>query len=154
MIIRDHGEWVRYVPKVLPNDAPENAMFCKRSTDCVDWYDYVNRERDAISAGSVMFAADWREDVGQYIVGAATYDVTQLFPAGFIVREIIDYTGSDPQKDFGGKAYDPETDTFSDPPLAPPAPSTQVLFDHENRLRTIEGEPPLAMDGFLKKMRG
>jgi hypothetical protein len=33
-----------------------------------------------------------------------------------MVREILNYVGSDPQTDFGQKLYDPATDTFSDIP--------------------------------------
>ena len=43
-----------------------------------------------------------------------------------------------------------------DPPLMPPAapsPETTVLYDHENRLRAIEGEPPLTLQDFFTKMR-
>jgi hypothetical protein len=29
-----------------------------------------------------------------------------------------------------------------------------MLFDHENRLRAIEGEPPLTLTDFLVKMKG
>lgn len=48
---------------------------------------------------------------------------------------------------------DPELLAFV--PAAPTAVSTedQVLYDHENRIRGLEGEPPLTMDKFaeLKK---
>jgi hypothetical protein len=43
------------------------------------------------------------------------------------------------------------------PPVPrPPAPSPedQVLYDHENRLRIIEGEPPLTLGEFLTKAQG
>jgi hypothetical protein len=35
-------------------------------------------------------------------------------------------------------------------PLTPPAPPPEdvVLYDHENRLRALEGEPPLSLDDF------
>jgi len=32
-----------------------------------------------------------------------------------------------------------------------PAPEATVLYDHENRLRAIEGEPPLTLADFLTK---
>jgi hypothetical protein len=51
------------------------------------------------------------------------------------VREITDYTGSDPQADFGQKLYDPATDAFSDlPPLEPPAGIASLL----DRVAAIE----------------
>jgi hypothetical protein len=36
----------------------------------------------------------------------------------------------------------------------PPVPSNEqlVLFDHENRLRSFEGQPPLSLDNFTAKM--
>jgi hypothetical protein len=35
-------------------------------------------------------------------------------------------------------------------PVPPePAPETTVLYDHENRLRAIEGQPPLTIGQFL-----
>lgn len=41
------------------------------------------------------------------------------------------------------------------PPVAPdPAPETIALYDHENRLRAIEGQPPLALSDFITKMQG
>jgi hypothetical protein len=47
-----------------------------------------------------------------------------------------------------------EPDPYVPPePAAPePQPETTVLYDHENRLRAIEGEPPLSLADFLKKM--
>jgi len=38
------------------------------------------------------------------------------------------------------------------PPQVPqvPAPETTVLYDHENRLRLLEGQPPLTMADFNK----
>jgi hypothetical protein len=33
-----------------------------------------------------------------------------------------------------------------------PSPEQQILFDHENRLRTQEGTPPLTLEDFAKKM--
>jgi len=44
-------------------------------------------------------------------------------------------------------------DPFVPPPPLPPQPSTQVLFDHENRLRSIEGVPPLSLGDF-RQQRG
>jgi len=41
-------------------------------------------------------------------------------------------------------AHDPTT-----PWVKPMTPAEQVMFDHENRLRTIEGQPPLTQDEFV-----
>jgi len=44
-------------------------------------------------------------------------------------------------------------DPYVPPPDVPPepAPETTVLYDHENRLRAIEGEPPLSLVDFIAK---
>ena len=39
------------------------------------------------------------------------------------------------------------------PPPAPPTPEQQVLFDHENRIRSQEGAPPLTMADFVTKVQ-
>jgi hypothetical protein len=43
-------------------------------------------------------------------------------------------------------------DPFVEPEPVPPQPSIedQVLYDHENRLRAIEGAPPLSIGDFVK----
>lgn len=38
------------------------------------------------------------------------------------------------------------------PPVPPP--ETTVLYDHENRLLVLEGQPPMSLDEFIAKMRG
>ena len=46
-------------------------------------------------------------------------------------------------------------DPYVPPEPAPPEPQpeTTVLYDHENRLRSIEGQPPLTLQDFFTKMR-
>lgn len=47
-------------------------------------------------------------------------------------------------------------DPYVPPEPAPPPepqPETTVLYDHENRLRAIEGQPPLTLQDFFTKMR-
>jgi len=45
-------------------------------------------------------------------------------------------------------------DPYVEPPApeAEPTPEAEVLFDHENRLRVIEGTPPLTAEDFKAKM--
>jgi hypothetical protein len=38
------------------------------------------------------------------------------------------------------------------PPPPPPSPEDQVLFNHENRIRAIEGTPPLVLAEFISKL--
>lgn len=42
-------------------------------------------------------------------------------------------------------------DPYVPPEPAPPdpAPETTLLYDHENRLRAIEGQPPLSLQDFI-----
>lgn len=46
-------------------------------------------------------------------------------------------------------------DAYVPPEPAPPEPQpeTTVLYDHENRIRAIEGQPPLTLRDFFTKMR-
>jgi hypothetical protein len=37
------------------------------------------------------------------------------------------------------------------PVVSKPAPETQVLYDHENRIRAQEGAPPLTLADFIAK---
>lgn len=50
-----------------------------------------------------------------------------------------------------GNEPDPYVPPEPVPPL--PAPETTVLYDHENRLRAIEGAPPLTLGDFITKMK-
>lgn len=44
-------------------------------------------------------------------------------------------------------------DPYVPPPPPPPQPSTTVLYDHENRLRAMEGAPPLSLGEFVGKTK-
>lgn len=134
----DHGKWVAYKPAILPPGAPENALFARRESDGVDWYDYVNSGTN-FQSGNVVLAALYREASGQYVTGPATRDHTALFPAGCIVHEVTDYTGSDPQGDLGTKAFDPATGEFTDP-IIPPSQRDAVLEDMVKRIAALEAK--------------
>jgi hypothetical protein len=108
----DHGIWQTYTPNTP--DLPSGALFLQRQSDGADWYDYVKAGTN-FTPGSVKFSALWQDLYSSYVCKVATFDETLLFPTGQMVREITDYTGSDPQGDFGQKLYDPATDSFSDP---------------------------------------
>jgi hypothetical protein len=119
MNVIDHGNWLRYTPTEFPEGVPKAAMFAQRESDGVDWYKHSSGGEN-FGADTVKFTALWHEGIG-YLVGAANYDVTMLFPPGHIVGEITDYTGSNPQADLGGKLYDPDEGAFREAP-PPPAP--------------------------------
>jgi len=44
-------------------------------------------------------------------------------------------------------------DPYAPPPAAPPQPSNEqtIAYDHENRIRTLEGQPPLTLVDFIAK---
>ena len=124
----DHGKWDIYTPVSLPEGMPANAMFARRESDGVDWYEYVNPGTN-FNPAYVKIAALYREASGQYVIGPATYDATTIFPAGCIVHEVTDYTGSDPQGDLGLKAFDPVTGDFTDPIIPPASTAMKSLLD-------------------------
>ena len=45
-------------------------------------------------------------------------------------------------------------DAYVPPPVVEPVPTPEqaILFDHENRIRTFEGQPPLSLGEFTKKL--
>jgi hypothetical protein len=132
--VTDHGAWTRYVPGTIPTRAPPNALFSQRDSDSVDWYDYVN-------AGS-NFTPDTtvKMTVGpDNIVRAATIDPTRLFPGtGVRILEVDGAPLTDPQTDWGGQVYDPNTKTFSDPP--PPIWNFPLNKQWEERIAALEAK--------------
>ena len=44
-------------------------------------------------------------------------------------------------------------DAYVEPEVAPPAPTPEqtLLYEHENRIRAIEGEPPMSQADFIAK---
>jgi hypothetical protein len=46
---------------------------------------------------------------------------------------------------------DPEVVAFLAPPVPPTNPAVELAYDHENRLRALEGLPPLTMEEFAAK---
>jgi hypothetical protein len=129
MNIKDHGVWQRYVPVKLPENAPPNALFARRTGDGVDWYVYVNAGK-SFSAGTVKMT------LIDNVVAAATTDPTALFPGGAAVLEVSGAPAGNPQENFGGKVYDPATKSFSDPP-EPEIPAT-TIEDLLKRLEALE----------------
>lgn len=153
MNIIDHGSWEPYKPAKFPESAPANALFVIRKSDHVDWYDYVNSGEN-FGADTVKFSAMEHDPAIGYAIGPAVYDATLIFPSNQVVGEITDYTGSDPQADFGGKIYDPEAGTITDPPVQPPpGPSAADEAARANRrlddgvTAAVEALPPSGLKG-------
>ena len=131
MDIIDHGFWVRYTPDKPHENAPSNTMYVRREDDNVDWYTYTRG--DNFREDSVKFAVDKREE--GWVVGAATKDVTAIFPANFHVYEIENYTGRDPQAELGSKIFDRDNG-FRDPkPIEDPK---AVIDELRARLDALE----------------
>ena len=51
-----------------------------------------------------------------------------------------------------GGVPDPYVEPETPPP--DPPPEATLLYDHENRLRTLEGQPPLTLQDIVNKMKG
>jgi hypothetical protein len=135
--ILDHGKWVRYQPDRLPQGMPPNTLFARRESDGVDWYDYV-RDENSFTVDSVKFTATRQDSHNGYTVGLATRDPTRLFPAGALLREIVDYRGGDDlQLEIGNKLYNPDTQTLHEPPPPPPPFDFEGL---EARVAAIEAK--------------
>jgi hypothetical protein len=45
-------------------------------------------------------------------------------------------------------------DPYVEPPSPPPPTEDVVLYEYENRLRALEGQPPLTMADFINKVKG
>jgi hypothetical protein len=135
--IVDHGKWVRYQPDKLPPGMPPNALFARRESDGVDWYDYIRDEKN-FAGDSVKFTVLWQDIHNGYIVNVASRDPSRLFPAGGLVREIIDYHGGDDlHLELRNKLYNPDTHTLHAPPPPPPPFDFEAL---EARVAAIEAK--------------
>ena len=139
MNIINHGKWLPYKPARLPPSAPPNTLFARRESDNVDWYDYVNSGKN-FGARSVKLMAIWREYAGGHVVGPAVRDATMLFPANHVVIEITDYTGIDPQAEFGNKIFQPDAGTFIGAPPPAPHPFDKLIEQLTARIAALEAE--------------
>lgn len=145
--ITSHGSWVRYTPSPWPQDFPAEVLFCRRESDNIDWYAHLNAE-DSFYPGSVKCT------VYQNSILAATTDATRLFPQACTVIEIVGYTGSDPQADFGGKVYDPVANTIGDAPVDLLAYAANKRWQKEVGGITVSGIPVATDDRSKLMMTG
>jgi len=53
----------------------------------------------------------------------------------------------------GGGVPDPYVEP-TPPPPGPPSDAEQLAFDHENRILTLEGKPPITAADFAAKVKG
>jgi hypothetical protein len=138
MSIIEHGDWTRYYPDPRPSNAPLNAGFAQRNSDAQDWYLYVNPPATSFQPGSVKMTI-YRQGKDGPTVAAAVLDATMLWPDQALVVEDTSYSGTTPQADYGGKIYDPATQTFSDPPPLEPPAGLQSLLDRVAQLEAKLG---------------
>jgi hypothetical protein len=105
-MIIDHGTWSIYTPAAPKIVAPagQSIMYASRDGPGFgeDWYDYVAGK--AFGDTSVVMTVQQGTPAGD-VVQVATFDPTEIFPAGMQVIEETQYTGNDPQGDFGGTTY-------------------------------------------------
>ena len=136
--IVDHGRWVRYQPDRLPQGAPPNALFVRRESDGVDWYDY-SRDAKSFGTDSVKFTVLWQDIHNGYIIDTATREPDRLFPAGALVGEIIDYHGGEPHAELRGRLFNPDTRTLHARPV-PKLVVDPVMQKLEARIAAIEAK--------------
>lgn len=90
------------------------------------------------------------------VVNAVEYDEVPVgTPPGMedgLIAVASDTAG--PGFSYKDGVFTDNTPPLPPPPPMPPPPGAAVMYDHENRLRSMEGEPPLTMEDFLVKMRG
>lgn len=120
-------------------------MYAQREDTKKDWYEFLREH--TFPYDTVKMTATWHDNVGAYIIGAAVHDATMLFPQDAFIIEVTDYAGFDPQKDFGGKAYDPNAKTFADAPAIRMPPSEfevkvlDALSSIVSRIEQLEKKP-------------
>jgi hypothetical protein len=158
MSVIEHGKWALYTPREAYGKfkGVRGILHAKRESDDKDWYEYIygpfkedapNKldENGAIkeevpdefdppfeARSAKMIAHNF---TGQWIVGGAYIDYTRLWPEQALVIEDTDYKGTDPQADYGGKIYNREDKTFTDPP--PPSEPLSLL-SLEQRVARLE----------------
>ncbi|MEY9435942.1 hypothetical protein [Bradyrhizobium elkanii] len=126
MNIINHGTWTRYEPDPYPTDIPPGVIFAKSDATGRDWYDALYGETRLFAADSVKVTATKEAD-GSWRLQAANKDATRVFPVGGLLLEITDYTGTDPQADFGQKRFDATTSEITAfPPRARVASARQI----------------------------
>jgi hypothetical protein len=98
----------------------------------------------------------------------AEYQLTATEEPCSVIRE-IDGACIPPDmanRDYNGDAMQPgyvqwkEAGGVPDPYVPPdpvamtPTPEQQILYDHENRVRALEGQPPLGVVDFVARLQG
>jgi hypothetical protein len=117
------------------------AMFCKRLSDDLDWYDHVHPGTNFF-ATSLKFTVRTNDD-GLHIIHAPAIDATMLFPESAQVIEMTgdynSYSTDELIEMFAGKAINLETGEIT--PVArkqAPDPVMEALQSIMHRLDALE----------------
>lgn len=138
----DHGIWERYEPDVRPEGAPSGALFARRVSDALDWYEFAwspeSWHEDSLKATCLVSEAG-------SLCAAIVRDVPTLFPpANGRIIEILGHDPADPtpHKAYEGKLVNLEAGTFAAPPSPP------VL-----RVSSAQAQTALYQKGLLPMVR-
>lgn len=123
--IIDRGEWEPYRPTEVPPGFPAAAMFCRRISDGVDWYEYLATGGE-LSADTVKMTGI--ETNGALVIQAVATEADRLFPQNCRLIEVAGLTETDPDALFAahhGRIYDPVSGEIGGP-YVPPAPVPDI----------------------------
>ena len=109
MGIKDHGFWTRYIPAVIESNVPRGALFLRRDSDGMDWYEHIHDPVDdfgkpkkdedgneirntsfGIKTVKVVVEVKGRDNTKQSVVRAAAVEADRLFPEGAQLLELLD----------------------------------------------------------------
>jgi len=158
MAIIDHGFWIGYTPLEFPEGVPKNAVFCRRESDGMDWYEYVNveerfmetfhkgrKKRFAAETVKCVVEVNGRDETGQPVVRCAAVDETRLFPQDCRLIELTDVTRKQDEpsliEEFANRRIDLKTGKVGE--RWAPKPDTTLKDTLEaimTRLERLEGK--------------
>jgi hypothetical protein len=150
MAVKDHGFWTRYIPLVITANVPRGAIFLRRDSDGMDWYEYVhdpvddfgkpkkdehdneikntNFEKTTVKA---VVDVKGRDNTEQPIVRAAAVEVDRLFPDGGQLLELLDEKRDQNEPaliiEFCNRHIDMKTGKVGDVWQPPPPPENPVM---------------------------
>lgn len=134
MAIIDHGQWERYVPTTVKPNLPSNIMYARSVIGNYDWYEYVAAKR--FGQRSVVMTVQHTE-TGD-LIQVATFDPTAIFPASCGVIEETEYSGSDPQAEFGLCTYNADLRKIGPKYVPPPTETEKLIASLMKRIEALE----------------